>query len=162
MPRKANLQIIKRYVKVCSSPPSSFFWRYDHRRGQGNLTFWARKCWKVRFKSLYVDFGVTVCCIDTSTIESRENQCRSSRRYAWESGEHSRDQLKSQLLVEYKIRSRVGQVWAPAEGLPGLMIHLHQKTSCSCSVDGQLHAVQYSRSGLDFSSFMLLHHLSIP
>ena len=37
--------------------------------------------------------------IDTSTIENRESQFRSSHRYAWESGEHFVGQLKSPMIV---------------------------------------------------------------
>ena len=115
--RKANLQIVKRYVKVCSSSQSSFLTLRQSKRSW-RLEFWARKCLKV---------------IDTSTIDSRESQFRSSHRYARQSGEHFVGQFKSELFVEYKTRWRVGQLWAPAEGLTTSP----PRTSCSCSVDGQ-------------------------
>ena len=91
------------------------FWRYDNRRGHGDLSFERGSVWK------------------TSTIDSRESQFRSSHRYARQSGEHFVGQFKSELFVEYKTRWRVGQLWAPAEGLTTSP----PRTSCSCSVDGQ-------------------------
>ena len=77
------------------------------------LDFWARKCLKVWFESLLIS---ACMIIDTSTIDSRESQFRSSHRYARQSGAFV-GQFKSQLFLEYKTRWRVGQVWAPAEGL---------------------------------------------
>ena len=68
--RKANLQIVKRYVKLCSSSQWSFFDATTMKRSC-RLDFWARKCLKV---------------IDTSTIDSCGSQFRSSHRYARQSG----------------------------------------------------------------------------
>ena len=113
--RKADLQLSKGTSKFVLHCNRAFFWRYDNRRGRGNLTFERGCVWKSG--SRVIRWSWRVCIIDTSTIDSRESQFRSSHRYARQSGEPFVGQFKSKLFVEYNTRWRVGQVWAPAECL---------------------------------------------
>ena len=71
--RTPNFQIVKRYVKLCSSSPSSLFF--------GAITIEeVMATWLLReevFESLVQEFirwSWRVCIIDTSTIESRESK----------------------------------------------------------------------------------------
>ena len=69
------------------------FWRCDDQRGHGYLTFERGSVCKSGSR---VHTLILACIIiDTSTIDSRESQFRSSHRYAQQSAEHFIDQFKS-------------------------------------------------------------------
>ena len=95
------------------------FWRYDNRRGHGDssLTFERGSVWSNR----HFD--------DRQSWESVQEftQVCTTEWIAF------RWSFRSELFVEYKTRWRVGQLWAPADGLTTSP----PRTSCSCSVDGQ-------------------------
>ena len=116
--RKANLQIVKRYVKVCSSSQSSFFdattieevmatWLLSEEVFETYRHFDDRQSWES------VQEFTQVCTTEWIAFRRSVQEwiiC-GVQNYGW----------------------RVGQLWAPAEGLTTSP----PRTSGSCSVDGQ-------------------------